>query len=167
MRTVIGRVALIVTLALSMLVVVQAPALARWIAQADATLQVKKACIDGVRLDVGALSPRPLDEPAPPNLPPTQDVVVQARIDDPNTGQLVLNTTVTLPLDPRVIRMIDGERMIIDYSDRFKLRWDQKLLVGQEVSLKAAATSAIGFIDQVAPLTTTVKNCRLFKHPRS
>jgi hypothetical protein len=160
MRRAIGRVALVATLALSVLVVAQAPALAKWQSMADATLQVKKACVDGVVLDVGALSPRPLDSQPPSDLPPTQDVVVQAT--DPTSGQLVLNTTVTVPLNPTVIKLTTGERMIIDYSKRFTLQWNQELAVGQEVSLRAAAVGSVEFIDQVVPITTTVKNCRLF-----
>ena len=130
--------ALIVTLALSMLVVIQAPALAPWRSMADATLQVKKACIDGVRLDIGAKSPRPLDEDPPSSpLSPTEDVLVRARIDDPISGQLILDKQVTLPLDPRVIKLIDGEAARIDYFKRSTLRWNQQLEVGQTVSLKA------------------------------
>jgi hypothetical protein len=167
-RRAIRRVALIATLALSMLVVVQAPAQALWRSMADATLQVKKTCIDGVRLDVGALSPRPLDEPPPPSLSPTEDVLVRARVGDPISGQLVLDEQVTLPLDPRVIRMIDGERMIIDYFKRFTLRWDQQLEVGQTVSLKAVSADLFAEAGEEAftppfEITTTVKNCRLFK----
>jgi hypothetical protein len=46
---------------------------------------------------------------------------------------------------------------------QFILQWDQELAVGQEVSLRAAAVGSVEFIDQVVPLTTTVKNCSLFK----
>ena len=162
MRRAIGRVALVSTLALLGLVVAQAPALARWHTAADATLQAKKACVDGVVLDVGALSPRALDSEPLPDLPPTQDVVVRAWAGDPDSGQLILDTTVTLPLNPRVIKLTTGERMIIDYSKRFTLEWKQLLPVGQEVSLRAAAVQSIEFIN-LPPLTTTVKNCSLFK----
>jgi hypothetical protein len=53
--------------------------------------------------------------------------------------------------------------MIIDYSKRFTLKWDRELAVGQEVSIRAAAADQAADIDQGTPVTTTVKNCRLFK----
>jgi len=150
-------------LALSMLVVVQAPAFA-WVTMQDATLQVKKACIDGVRLDVGAKSPRSLHEDPPTPLSPTEDVVIRARIG----GQIVLNRQVTLPLHPRAIKL-DGGPARIDYYKRFTLRWSQQLQVGQTVSLKDASVDVPPadredfFNDPTILLTTTVKNCRLFR----
>jgi hypothetical protein len=167
-RRTIKRTTLIVFLALSMLVVVQAPAFA-WVAMADATLQVKKACIDGVELDVGALSPRPLHEDPPTSLSPTADVLIRARIGDPILGQLVLDKPVTLPLHPRAIKLDNGGApQRIDYYMRFALGWNQQLEVGQTVTLKAVsadffAREGEGAFTPSFEITTTVKNCRLFK----
>jgi hypothetical protein len=151
-------------LALSVLVIAAAPALAPWRVAVDATVQVKKACVDGVVLDVGARTPREFDS-EPSSTLPTQDVVVQARTGDPMSGDIVLTETVTLPLDLRVIKMDAGPR-IIDYYKRFTLSWDQPLEVGQEVSVKAASVAALdggGDVNDANPATATVKNCRLFK----
>jgi hypothetical protein len=162
MKRTVTRVVLIATLALSTLAVMQAPALARFRVMADATLQGHRACRDGVRLDVGALSPRPIGEPAPSPLPPTQDVVVQGRIGGSTTGQLVLNETVTLPLRPREITLIDGQRALIDYFKRFRLRWDTKPGVGRVISFRAAAVGSVEFINSVEPIKRRVMDCRLF-----
>jgi hypothetical protein len=162
-RRAIKRMTLIVVLALSMLIVVQAPAFA-WVTMQDATLQVKKACIDGVRLDVGATSPRSLHEDPTTPLLPTVDVVIRGRVGE----QVVLNDQVTLPLHPRAIK-VDGEAKRIDYYKRFTLRWSQRLQVGQTVSLKDALESIPAndreafFNDPRVLLPTTVKNCRLFR----
>jgi hypothetical protein len=93
---------------------------------------------------------------------------LRARIGDPISGQLVLDKQVTLPLDPRVIKLIDGERMIIDYFKLFTLKWDQQLEVGQTVSLKAVSADLFAEAGEETftppfEITTTVKNCCLFK----
>jgi hypothetical protein len=79
-----------------------------------------------------------------------------------------LNTTVTVPLNPRVIKLDTGERMIIDYAKRFTLKWDREFEVGQTVSLKAVSADLFAQEGEEAfnppfEITTTVKNCRLFK----